>query len=57
MELLIVLADIGIYSTIANIWRTYEEAKYKELRPNSQDTAITAILSYFILGVIIHYVH
>lgn len=52
MALLYIFAWIGIYSTIATIWRTCETIKYKELRPSTDDTIIAIILSYLLLALI-----
>ena len=39
---------IGIYTTIANIWRAYEFAKYKKIKPKDKDTIIAMALSVII---------
>lgn len=52
MILLYIFAYVGIYSTIATLWRAYEKLRYNELRPNNDDTIMTLIISYLILALI-----
>jgi accessory gene regulator protein AgrB len=56
MILLYIFAYIGIYTTIATIWRSYEQLKYKELRPNNDDTIICFIISYLLLVVMDNFI-
>ena len=39
---------VGIYSSIANIWRAYEYISYKKITPIYKDTIIALILSLII---------
>lgn len=36
---------IGIYTSIAIIWRIYELIRYKELKPNDKDVLITILIA------------
>lgn len=39
---------VGIYSTIANIWRGYEIIKYRKITPSDRDTLIALYLAVII---------
>lgn len=39
---------VGIYSTIANIWRDYEILKYGKITPRDMDTLIALCLAVVI---------
>ena len=39
---------IGVYTTIATLWRAYELEKYKKLKPRNGDTVIALVLAFII---------
>lgn len=39
---------VGIYTTIANIWRAYEYVRYKQITPRDKDTLIALCLAIII---------